>query len=127
MESWNRFCPDYEIKEWNETNYDISKNKYMLQAYESKKWGFVPDYARLDIIYEHGGVYLDTDIELVANIDDFLYQKGFICFESETRINCGMGFGAIKGLEIIWKMREDYDKRVFRKENGELDLTPPCS
>ena len=124
MESWNRFCPDYEIKEWNETNYDISKNKYMLQAYESKKWGFVPDYARLDIIYEHGGVYLDTDIELVANIDDFLYQKGFICFESETRINCGMGFGAIKGLEIIWKMREDYDKRVFRKENGELDLTP---
>lgn len=124
MESWTRFCPDYEIKEWNEKNYDISKNKYMQQAYENKKWAFVPDYARLDIIYRYGGIYLDTDIELLADLDELLYQDGFMCFELETRVNCGMGFGAVKGLEIIREMRDDYDNRIFLKENGELDLTP---
>lgn len=124
METWKHFCPDYEIIEWNESNYDINKNKYMKQAYDNRKWGFVPDYARLDIIYQYGGIYLDTDIELIANLDDLLYQTGFICFELETRINCGMGFGAIKGLDIIREMRDDYDKRSFLKQNGELDLTP---
>ena len=52
IESWKKFCPDYEIREWNESNYDFTKNKYMKQAYEAKKWGFVPDYARLDIVYQ---------------------------------------------------------------------------
>ena len=58
IESWRKFCPDYRIIEWNESNYDFSKNKYMWQAYEAKKWGFVPDYARLDIVYQYGGIYL---------------------------------------------------------------------
>lgn len=124
MESWHRFCPDYEIKEWNESNYDISKNRYMEQAYENKKWGFVPDYARLDIIYQNGGIYLDTDVELVANLDDLLYQDGFMCYETETRVNCGMGFGAVKGLNIIKDMRDDYNGRSFLKEDGSLNLTP---
>lgn len=127
MESWHRLCPDYEIKEWNEDNYDIGKNRYMLQAYRSQKWGFVPDYARLDIIYQHGGIYLDTDIELVASIDDLLYQDGFIGFESESFVNCGMGFGAIKGLEIIKEMRDDYIGRCFFNEDGTLNLlSSPC-
>ena len=65
IESWKRCCPDYEIREWNESNYDFTKNEYMRQAYEAKKWGFVPDYARLDIIYEYGGIYLDTDVEML--------------------------------------------------------------
>ena len=70
MESWKKYCPDYEIIEWNESNYDIKKNKYMRQAYESQKWGFVPDYARIDIINTYGGIYLDTDVELIKNMDD---------------------------------------------------------
>ncbi len=123
MESWHKFCPDYEIKEWNESNYDISKNVYMKQAYDSKKWGFVPDYARLDIIYQHGGIYLDTDVELIANIDDLLYQDGFIGFESEEWVNFGMGFGAVQGLEIIKELRDDYQERFFLKEDGSLNLT----
>ena len=65
--SWKKYCPDYEIKQWNETNFDISECKYMKQAYEAKKWGFVPDYARNKIIYENGGFYFDTDVEIVNN------------------------------------------------------------
>lgn len=65
IESWEKCCPDYEIKRWDESNYDISKNPYMKEAYEHQKWGFVPDYARLDILYHYGGIYIDTDVELV--------------------------------------------------------------
>lgn len=113
MESWRKFCPDYEIIEWNESNYDITKNKYMYQAYQCKKWGFVPDYARLDIIYNEGGIYLDTDVELIRNLDDMLYQKGFAGFESEGVVAFGLGFGAIKGLPIIRELRDSYDEMEF--------------
>ena len=77
IDSWKKYCPDYEIIEWNEDNYDFSKNRYMKEAYDNKKWGFVPDYARLDIIYQHGGIYMDTDVEMVANLDDLLEYEGF--------------------------------------------------
>ena len=82
IQSWKKYCPDYEIIEWNESNYDISKNIYMKQAYEAKKWAFVTDYMRLDIIYEHGGIYLDTDVELIKNIDDLLSNEAFAGIES---------------------------------------------
>ena len=68
-------CPDYEIIKWNEDNYDVTKNRYMRQAYENKIWGFVPDYLRLDVVYDQGGIYLDTDISIVKNLDELLYQK----------------------------------------------------
>lgn len=122
IESWHKFCPDYDIIEWNENNYDITKNIYMRQAYENEKWGFVPDYARLDIVYNHGGIYLDTDVEIVQNIDDLLYQKGFAGFESTEFVNLGSGFGAVKGLPIIKKMLDLYDDIRFIKRNGSLNL-----
>ena len=78
IESWKKYCPDYEIIRWDESNYDVTKNKYMYQAYENKRWGFVPDYARLDIIYNYGGIYLDTDVELLNSLDDLLDQKCFL-------------------------------------------------
>lgn len=124
MESWRKFCPDYEIREWNEDNYDITKNQYMYEAYQHKKWGFVPDYARLDIIYEHGGIYLDTDVELVGSLDDMLFQNGFAGFQQEEFINLGHGFGAVKGLPLIQEMRDDYDNLHFVKPDGNLNLTP---
>jgi len=123
MESWKKFCPDYEIIRWDESNYDIKKNAYMYEAYQCKKWGFVPDYARLDIIYEHGGIYLDTDVELVANLDDMLYQKAFIGFEREDFVALGLGFGAEKGMPVIAEMREYYEGRHFIDKNGAPDLT----
>ncbi len=121
MESWYKFCPDYKIIEWNENNYDITKNNYMNQAYEEKKWGFVPDFARLDIIYNFGGVYLDTDVELINNIDDLLYQKGFAGFESDEYVALGLGFGAVKGLPIIKEMLNLYKKINFVDNNGKLN------
>ena len=123
MESWKKFCPDYEIVEWNENNYDISKNMYMYQAYKNKKWGFVPDYARLDIIYNHGGIYLDTDVEIIKNFDDMLYQKGFVGFETNQYVNFGSGFGAVAGLPIIKEQLDYYENRQFIKEDGTMDLT----
>lgn len=122
MESWHKYCPDYEIKEWNEDNYDITRNAYMYEAYQNRKWGFVPDYARLDIIYEHGGIYLDTDVELVQNLDDMLYQKGFAGFERENIVNFGLGFGAVKGLPIIGQMRDTYNELHFVNQDGSLNM-----
>lgn len=123
MESWYKYCPDYEIREWNEDNYDITKNHYMYEAYKNQKWGFVPDYARLDIIYEHGGIYLDTDVELVQGLDDLLYQKGFCGFERENYVNFGLGFGAMRELPIIKEIRDTYNKICFTKSDGSLNLT----
>ena len=124
IESWKKYCPDYEIIQWNEKNYDIKKNKYMYQAYENKRWGFVPDYARLDIIYNHGGIYLDTDVELIKPIDDLLENKGFIGFDEKGIVATGLGFGAEKGNEIIREFLKDYDNIPFVLEDGTFDLTP---
>ena len=124
MGSWKKHCPDYEIIEWNEDNYDISKNKYMKQAYEAKKWGFVPDYARLDIIYNYGGIYLDTDVELIKSLDDLLYQEAFAGFESDQYVALGLGFGAVAGNKLIGGMLEDYDRYSFIDKSGEMNLTP---
>ena len=69
METWKKYCPDYEIKEWNERNFDVNQNQYCSEAYEAKKWAFVSDYARLKILYEHGGIYMDTDVEVCKPLD----------------------------------------------------------
>ena len=128
IESWKKFCPDYEIKEWNESNYDFTQNKYMQQAYEAKKWGFVPDYARLDIIYKYGGIYLDTDVEMVRSFDELLNQEGFMGFENtgdgEFFVNCGHGFGAVPHNEVVRQARDLYDHLSFLNEDGSLNLLP---
>lgn len=123
METWYKYCPDYEIIEWNENNYDVTKNKYMKQAYEEKKWGFVSDYARLDIVYRYGGIYLDTDVELIASLDDLLYQDGFCGFGVTGLVNLGSGFGATRGLYIVKEMRDYYEKIKFFSRDRILDLT----
>ena len=81
--SWRKYCPDFEIKEWNERNFDISKNPYCVKAYKSKKWAFVSDYVRLAVLAEHGGFYQDTDSELIRPIGD-LCDKEFICGTEEN-------------------------------------------
>lgn len=123
MESWGKYCPDYQIIEWNEKNYDVSKNLYMKQAYERGKWAFVSDYARVDIIAQYGGVYLDTDVELIKNIDDLLKNQAFCGFENRRYVAFGLGFGAVKNCEIIEKLRDDYEERQFILKNGKLNET----
>ena len=122
IDGWKRLCHDYEFKLWNEKNYDIEKNQYMKQAYEAKKWGFVPDYIRKDVIYEYGGIYLDTDVELIKNLDDLLYQDGFCGVENgkndDYRVNFGLGYGARKGLPIIKELRDVYNDENFKFEKN---------
>lgn len=128
IESWKRCCPDYEIKEWNESNYDFTRNEYMRQAYKSEKWGFVPDYARLDIVYQCGGIYLDTDVELVQNLDVLLHYSSFFGFEDTGEgkyyIACGLGFGAEQHNPLIKSLRDYYDDILFIHKDGSLNLTP---
>ena len=128
IESWKKYCPEYKIIEWNENNYDFTKNRYMKEAYEEKKWGFVPDYARLDIIYNYGGIYLDTDVELVRNLDELLDYDCFLGFEDtgegEYFISCGLGFGAKQQIDIIKELRDYYDDMSFYKLDGSLNLLP---
>lgn len=124
IESWKKYCPDYEIIEWNESNYDVNKNKYMSEAYKAKKWGFVPDYARFDIIYNQGGFYLDTDVELVQSLEQLRNNHAYMGFEGGVWINGGIGFGAEAGNDIIKGLRDMYDEKSFKKDGGEFDLTP---
>ncbi len=121
MESWKKFCPDYEIIEWSEKNYDVHKTKYLSQAYDLGKWAFVSDYARVDIIREYGGIYLDTDVELLKNIDEMLMNDGFCGFESSRYVAYGLGFGAIKNHPIIDEIKEYYDNTSFVSEQGALN------
>ncbi|MBP3505373.1 MAG: hypothetical protein J6K43_03115 [Lachnospiraceae bacterium] len=123
IDSWYRFCPDYEIIRWDESNYDVEKNPYMKQAYETKKWGFVPDVARLDILYEHGGIYLDTDVELVKSLDDLLYQYAFAGVEKWGNINMGGCSGAIPKHPIIKKMLDFRINEQFIMDDGSLNQT----
>lgn len=131
--SWRKFCPDYEIVEWNESNYDVTKNAYMREAYQEKRWGFVSDYARLDAIFEHGGIYLDTDVELLRPLDELLALRGFIGFErtpGEARtkpfVNTGQGFGAEPGNQAVKAMRDIYRDMRFTGENAAgIDVTCP--
>ena len=124
IQSWKKYCPDYDIIEWNESNYDIAKNQYMKEAYDSKKWGFVPDYARLDIIYKYGGIYLDTDVELVKPLDELLKNFAYVGCERSGIVALGLGFGAEKGNDLIYKMLCQYNELHFLNENGTPNLIP---
>lgn len=123
IESWKKYCPDYEIIEWNETNYDVGKCAYMKEAYQAKKWGFVPDYARFDIIYSHGGIYLDTDVEIVRNLDELLENRAFMGFESADYVNPGLIIGGEAGNPEIAQIMRWYESHHFIMESGEIDLT----
>lgn len=125
IESWKKYCPDYEIIEWNEGNIDLNSNNYMKEAYASRIWGFVPDVARLQIIYEYGGVYLDTDVELLKPLDDLLNNHAFMGIENgnTNTIALGLGFGAEKNDPLIKILLDDYNGRRFIKSDGTLDRT----
>ncbi|WP_455537659.1 glycosyltransferase family 32 protein [Terrisporobacter sp.] len=124
INSWKKYLPDYEIIEWNENNFDFSQsNRYVKEAIKEKKWAFVSDYMRLNILYNEGGIYLDTDVEIVANLDGFLENDSFMCMESLDTV-CTALIGSKKNQKWICELLELYDKRKFIKDDGTLDLTP---
>lgn len=124
IETWKKYCPDYEIKLWNEKNYKIPDIQYVQDAYKRQKWGHVSDYARLDVLYQYGGIYFDTDVEVVKNLNPLLNLKGFIGFENGINVNTGQGVGAEPGNSVIKGMMDAYHERKFLKEDNTCDLTP---
>ncbi len=124
IKSWQKYCPDYEIVCHNEDNFDISHNKYARQAYEAKKWAFVSDYVRLKVLYDQGGIYLDTDVEIIKPIDELVKESGFMGFDDNGVVSTGLGFGCEKGNELVGALLADYDHIPFVLEDGSFDMTP---
>lgn len=123
IDSWRKYCPDYEIKEWNESNFDINDSDFAKEAYERKKWAFVSDYVRLKIIYDEGGIYLDIDVELIKSLDNFLNCRCFFGTEPSGYVNTGIGFGAERHNPVIEKMLHQYDNH-FVLADGSFDMKP---
>lgn len=121
IESWKRFCPDYEIIRWDESNYDMHKNIFLSQSYDNKRYGFVPDYARLELLYKYGGIYLDTDVELKKSLDDLLYQEAFCSVEKWQVINFGGCSGSVKGHKSLIPFLQNWSKRTIVRADGTLD------
>lgn len=123
INSWKKYCPDYEIKQWDESNFDVHKFLFTEEAYKCGKYAFVTDVARLEIISREGGVYLDTDVELLKNIDSLLESSSFMAMETVGRVNTGLGFGATKNHPFIIENLRAYYNRHFLLANGKLDTT----
>ena len=107
--SWRKYCPDYQIIEWNEDNFDVYMNGYTAMCMEQKKYAFLSDYARLVIIEKEGGIYFDTDVELVRSPDFLLRDQAFFGFENDSYIASGLGFGAEAGSKVMRAMLAEYE------------------
>lgn len=114
IESWKKMCPDYDIIRWDESNFDVGQHPFVGAAYEAKAWAFVSDYARLKVVYENGGIYLDTDVELLKNLDSLREKRCYIGIQqNEYLCNTGLGFGATKSNPVVQKMLKSYDDLAF--------------
>ncbi len=121
IESWKKYLPDYEIIQWNESNFDVKICPYVKEAYEAKKWAFVSDYARMYILYHHGGLYFDTDVEVVKPLDGPLAHGPFMAREAaapDFGVNPGLVLYAEKGMPIYQEILNDYEKSHFVNEDG---------
>ncbi len=129
IKSWKKYCPDYQIIEWNESNVDLCVNDYAKQAYEEKAWAFVSDYFKVWTVYHYGGIYFDTDVQLIKNLDKLLIHKMFAGFEQDASLDrkevaLGLGFGAEKEHPFIKEHLEFYDTVTIYDEQGKFNKTP---
>lgn len=128
INSWKKFLPDYEIKEWNEDNFNVNMIPYTKEAYAAKKYAFVSDYARFWILYKYGGIYFDTDVEVIKNIDDIILKGPFMGLENNSdnqkiaNVAPGLGLGVNSGLSIYKKILNLYESSSFLNNNGSLNL-----
>lgn len=138
IKSWKKYLPDYEIKEWNEDNFDVNSIPYTREAYEARKYAFVSDYARFYILYHHGGLYFDTDVEVIKPMDDIIVRGAFMGCEKEANksgatvpeiapglelgCNPGLGLGCNPGLGLYAEILELYAGFHFLRANGRLNL-----
>lgn len=131
IKSWEKHMPDYQIKQWNEDNFDINCCQYISDAYKRKKYAFVSDYVRFYVLYQHGGIYLDTDVELLKSLDEILANGAFMGCENSAvvggkhvRLNVapGLGIGAEAGSPFFKEMIDMYNELSFFKEDGSMNL-----
>lgn len=127
--SWKKHLPDYEIKEWNEDNFDVNAIPYTQEAYTAKKYAFVSDYARFYILYQYGGVYFDTDVEVIKPLDDILAKGAFMACEKDPEfwsyslVNPGLGLAFRPKMEIIKKLIDRYNNLHFILPDGSLNTS----
>lgn len=124
IESWHRICPSYEIRRWDESTFDVHRCPFARDAHAARRWAFVSDYARLRIVCEQGGVYLDTDVELVQPLDSLLTYDAFFGFQQDRTIATGLGFGALKGHPYVAEMAKAYEAVGFLTDDGRENLVP---
>lgn len=122
MDSWRKVLPDYRIVEWNETNVDLNANAYVREAYAAGKYAFVSDFVRLSVLHALGGIYMDTDVEVLKGFDPFLRHQAFSGFEDEVHIPTAV-MGCQAGNEWIRLLLEEYDHLHFTRPDGTYDLT----
>lgn len=115
IESWKKYCPDFKIIEWSEDNFDVNLIDYTRFTHKNKLYAYLSDYVRLWAIFNHGGIYFDTDVELIKPLDDLLVLNGYLGFESDEFINTGIGFGAEKNNPEILLMKSKYEDLSFEE------------
>lgn len=128
--SWRKYLPDYEIKEWNESNFDVNIIPYTAEAYKAKKYAFVSDYARFWILYKYGGLYFDTDVEVIKNMDDIIAKGPFMGCENEAKAGAtpaqlgvapGLGLGVNPGLGLYGEILNWYNTHHFITWTGVIE------
>lgn len=122
ISTWKKYCPGYEIKEWNENNFDINCCAYVKEAYDARKWAFITDYVRLKVLYDYGGIYMDTDVEVCKSLDGLLGYDAVSGFEAETQIQTGIIASCLEN-EWIGYLLTYYDNRHFIMSDGSYDMT----
>lgn len=123
LDSWKKYLPDYEFVLWDENSFKVDSHPFTKEAYENKKYAFISDYVRLYALFKYGGIYMDTDVEVVKNIDDLLIYSAFSGFENDSEVPTGI-MASIKGHLTIKTLLDYYEGRNFITETGELELKP---
>lgn len=124
IESWRKYMPNYEIKRWDETTFDVNIIPYTREAYQAGKYAFVSDYARFWVIYKYGGIYFDTDVEVIASMEEIIGKGSFLGVECQNAdkitVNPGLGFGAVAGLDAIKDLLTQYEGLHFINTDGSI-------
>ncbi len=123
IQSWKKYCPDYELREWNEENFDLTQApRYVRDACREGRWAFVTDYVRLRALVAEGGVYMDTDVEVIKPLDPYLKHQAFAGFESLQGVQTGL-LACEPGFPLFRDFLKHYDTASFYREDGSIDIT----
>lgn len=121
VETWREKCPGYEIIRWDESNFDVKKYKYTYEAHKMQKWGYIPDLVRLEKLYEIGGFYFDTDVEILRSLDELRFQQAFCSRERAGHVNFGGGSGCVKGNSIVKELLDFRKDEPFELKDGRFN------